>query len=528
MFKRIIGIALVMILSLSTKIIALEPQVMQDTVTDIYWEYLVELDEEIFEQREELLIEESDDANPRDESSTIRIGVTRAHFDDVGSILRYFGNGVDFYILAAPDFRNVDTISGLYAIFINCGTQGVVDPEILRDFVYAGGVVYASDHASSLLIDAFPGILYHSSGTRQTVPARIVHSTLASHMGMGELDIIFDLGGWRPITQLTDDATIYIVGDVARLGRLPLAFSFDYGRGTVFYTSFHNSAQATGEMINFIEYLVFRIQNIEGDRDMAARAAREGFVYGGAVFGMLGAGETSDIFYYDFDGESDFMLMLGGGAEYFALQLIDPDGNVFDMDEFDADEYGIRLRAPAPGQWGFAVTALDNGGGNGAGGTMAPAPQTFQVGIATQQTTTNDTILTRADLAAWLAPSGLDDYAGSTATFADVPSTHPHFATIQWSAYHGIINGIGSGNFAPDSTLTLEQMAVMLYRYTYTIGLSLDADPAASLIDPANISPWALHAASVLYAIGIDISANPQAAATHDLVEQIITIFLTL
>lgn len=49
-----------------------------------------------------------------------------------------------------------------------------------------------------------------------------------------------------------------------------------------------------------------------------------------------------------------------------------------------------------------------------------------------------------------------------TATFADVPTTHPFHRVIEAMAAAGITSGCGSGNFCPEATVTRKQMAAFL------------------------------------------------------------------
>jgi len=52
--------------------------------------------------------------------------------------------------------------------------------------------------------------------------------------------------------------------------------------------------------------------------------------------------------------------------------------------------------------------------------------------------------------------------APATATFGDVPTSHPFFQFIEALASAGITGGCGSGNYCPDAPLTRGQMAVFL------------------------------------------------------------------
>jgi len=334
-------------------------------------------------------------------SGNIRIGVTTPGADDVGQILRHFGAGVDFYLISHADLNDIDRLSQFYAIFINCGGHGHVNSRVLNSFVYQGGIVYASDHAGGPLTQTFPNMFSYTSenGSQLVRRAEITHSTLAAHMGMAYMDVNFDLGGWYAITELNPNTTVYIQGNVATHGMIPLAFSFDYGYGTVFYTSFHNSAQATMEMIGFIEYLVFRIKHVEADREMAARAEQQGLDYRGQVFGRIQPGATSDTFRYNFEGD-DFMLMLDETRTNFSITLTDPHGNVFrtnsrgeitsvtpsatpgapapsvNMALEAMDGGGLRITGGDAGEWGFAITVDDCEYVDGE-------PAEFAIGVAT-------------------------------------------------------------------------------------------------------------------------------------------------
>lgn len=52
--------------------------------------------------------------------------------------------------------------------------------------------------------------------------------------------------------------------------------------------------------------------------------------------------------------------------------------------------------------------------------------------------------------------------APPTATFNDVPTTHPFFQFVEALSRSGITAGCGSGNFCPDAPLTRKQMAAFL------------------------------------------------------------------
>lgn len=52
--------------------------------------------------------------------------------------------------------------------------------------------------------------------------------------------------------------------------------------------------------------------------------------------------------------------------------------------------------------------------------------------------------------------------APGTATFNDVPTSHPFFQYVEALAASGVTAGCGNGNFCPDQPVTRGQMAVLL------------------------------------------------------------------
>jgi len=459
----------------------------------------------------------------------LRIGVTSPSYDNVGLVLNNIRGGVAFDVLTNSDLSNFDRLSQYHAIFINCGSHQGVNTQVLRRFVQEGGVVYASDLAATTVRPAFPDMFSFSTNTSsQTVQsAAIVHTSLASHMGRSHMDINFNLSNWAVITELSPSATVYIRGNVSNHGVRPLAFSFDYGRGRVFFTSFHNHVQATTDMVNFIEYLIFRIQHFEAEGVLVAMADDAGYVFDGAVFGILDANEVSDPFFYT-PAANDFMLLFDPDMGDFTITLSCPDGNLFssenvgiltDLDVAMEDlhlafegfpvelittemvveslgDHGFRVLNPISGEWSFWVQSNN------------VEPDTlFAVGLAERPTAA----LTRAMFTQVLANlDGVDlsAYANVPPSFYDVAPGEWFFAPVEWTVRHGITEGIGRNRFAPNSPLTRQQMVTMLYNYTEFRALSLPIVRTEPIPDYSDISSWARNPVLTMYHAGI-ISMQP-------------------
>lgn len=113
-------------------------------------------------------------------------------------------------------------------------------------------------------------------------------------------------------------------------------------------------------------------------------------------------------------------------------------------------------------------------------------------GVSPTQFSPNSS-MTRAMLAAVLSRLAGVQGATSSAGFTDVAPTAWYASAVNWAAQAGIVNGMGEGLFAPDSNVTREQMATMLYRYAQDyLGLDVSASGDLSgFSDRAKISSWA-------------------------------------
>lgn len=114
--------------------------------------------------------------------------------------------------------------------------------------------------------------------------------------------------------------------------------------------------------------------------------------------------------------------------------------------------------------------------------------------------------VTRAMLATILYRlAGEPSTDGSGGTFSDVDKSMWYEAGIKWGSATGIVNGMGNGIFEPNTNVTREQFAVMLYRYA-TEYKKLNGDKTGDLNrfkDHAAISVWSEKGLS--WAVGAGI-----------------------
>ena len=112
---------------------------------------------------------------------------------------------------------------------------------------------------------------------------------------------------------------------------------------------------------------------------------------------------------------------------------------------------------------------------------------------------TSDTIfapnanLTRAMMATVLWAMEGSPVVNYAMTYTDVSGDAWYTEAVRWATSEGVVSGVGDGRFSPDSPITREQMAVMLYAYAVHKGYDTSHDGAAarSFHDYDAISDWA-------------------------------------
>lgn len=121
-----------------------------------------------------------------------------------------------------------------------------------------------------------------------------------------------------------------------------------------------------------------------------------------------------------------------------------------------------------------------------------------------------DGTMTRAMFVAALARlDGADVSNYTSSRFTDVPEEQWYRAYVEWASEHGIAGGVGDSLFAPDASVTREQMTVMLSNYIQYKGYSLEAEEeGGAFADSGAISSWAWDSVDHIRRAGI-ISGKP-------------------
>ncbi|MCI8630811.1 MAG: hypothetical protein HFG67_00875 [Firmicutes bacterium] len=117
-----------------------------------------------------------------------------------------------------------------------------------------------------------------------------------------------------------------------------------------------------------------------------------------------------------------------------------------------------------------------------------------------------DGSLTRAQFVAMLAKmtDGADVSASAAAGFTDVQEKDWYCGYVNWGYENGIVNGMGDGTFSPNTSITREQMAVMLCNYARSVGFVLpQTGNVVSFSDAASVSSWATDYVATAAGAGI-------------------------
>ena len=125
--------------------------------------------------------------------------------------------------------------------------------------------------------------------------------------------------------------------------------------------------------------------------------------------------------------------------------------------------------------------------------------------------------------------SGAPTYSAAL-KFNDVTKAHWHHDYIAWGVTRGIVKGIYEDVFEPDTKITREQMAIIIYNFANMSGIKMTAG-GGGFSDSDAVSPWAAGAVSSIKSLGVinglpDGSFAPQLQATRAEAATIISNFL--
>ena len=213
-------------------------------------------------------------------------------------------------------------------------------------------------------------------------------------------------------------------------------------------------------------------------------------------------------------------------------QMVDENGNVLSTLR-KSYASGQTMNVPLEGS--ATVIFVDNGksfadvpAGNWAANAVAFASGHELMNGVSASSFSPAEPMTRGMLAVVLHNLEGNPGASYSGSFGDVGGNDWYAQAVQWAADNSIVTGVSDGVFAPNASITREQLVVMLYRYA---GEPNAGGSLTGFSDSANVSSWARQAMAWAVSSGIvggsNGSLNPQSGATRAEVAQMLMNFVT-
>lgn len=196
-----------------------------------------------------------------------KVYVTSPGFDNIGEILTSMN--VEYEPFAGQFDCSI--------LFVNCGTQDHIETERLSEFVRDGGCVYASDHADTVIASAFPGLFDFAGhrGAPGPIQSDVLDPELREVLG-SSMTITFDMSAWAQLRECRGE-TLLQASKSSRVGSMPLMAYAEHGKGSVFFTCFHNKSQTSGDERRLLQLLVLKQMSTVSSRSLREVSRSVGF-----------------------------------------------------------------------------------------------------------------------------------------------------------------------------------------------------------------------------------------------------------
>jgi len=254
-----------------------------------YGDDIIETHEAYVGDEDAVSIEEPDCFDPL----TLNVAVVTGDYDDFDIVLERMGFAnytlVDGLTESETQdfFGDLDGMLQYDVVFVNGGfvEEGVISSEDdshllylqnIRDYVSAGGALYASDWAYDVVELGWPERLDFAGddtiiddaqvGEYGLVTSNIVDASLSDWLDSSTLTVEYDLPVWPPIESVDEAAvTTHLEGSVTyRIGtetysltEAPLLVSFTSGEGKVVFSTFRVAKNGTSEMMEILQYMMY-------------------------------------------------------------------------------------------------------------------------------------------------------------------------------------------------------------------------------------------------------------------------------
>lgn len=221
------------------------------------------------------------------EQQDLRIAVVTGIFDTISVLLEEVGLTYDLYDgVGTTEYLDLlldpEALGSYDLLFLNCGidstawtwldSQALVGENLAR-FVEEGGSLYASDWSYTFVEAAWPDAIdfygldsdigVACDGRWGPVTATVVDPWMQAAVGGDSALLAYDMGGWCVPVSAGEGSTPLVSADVYLRSEVlipasPLVLRMEPG-GTVIYTTFHNEAQASQDMVAALKEIILSL-----------------------------------------------------------------------------------------------------------------------------------------------------------------------------------------------------------------------------------------------------------------------------
>jgi hypothetical protein len=147
----------------------------------------------------------------------------------------------------------------------------------IRDYVSAGGSVYASDWAYDVIEQGWPDRMTWvgddtipndaQMGEYTTVSATVKDEAMADWLGSSTISVQYDLPVWPPIASAAESVTTHLEANVSyrqgtesyNLAQVPVLVSFTSGEGRVVFSTFRVARNGSDDMLLILQYMMYSL-----------------------------------------------------------------------------------------------------------------------------------------------------------------------------------------------------------------------------------------------------------------------------
>src|SRR5262245_6556624 len=318
---------------------------------------------------------------PAGPAKQLRLAVTPSYqdkngivWDDMAKLLATLGEGYKFKLINAFELLDTKKLEDFDVLFLTCAPGGsdpmrtIIEETFsynLRKFVAEGGTIYASDWRYDAIAAAFPDIASErlkGKGRAGPLEADVVDPGLRDLLGP-TVPLKFDLDQWKTAAFAGDRVKVLIEGTYQQqkfgIARAPFLVKFQFGKGTVIFTSFHNEKQNSEVEQKLLKYLVFSAVTAQIENQVNQTLIQGGF--SPQKQNLLSASKDNPKATYAYHatkaGKIRFVLGFDDRGAKLRLSVVSPAGKKTELE--GTTTFHIEEVNAGPGEWRYTVTALE-------------------------------------------------------------------------------------------------------------------------------------------------------------------------